>query len=137
MNTIFKARSAAIILIAAGYGWAGGHYIPANSDLIAYLFQFVLVGAILLAGVAFLSNSETIKGKQNWAIISLNILSVAFFVINVANIIHGFFNTNPNSFGSHNTFADLVPIVIILFGSGLWILTLFAKRRVWSARDFA
>jgi hypothetical protein len=130
MNTIFKARSAAIILMAAGYGWAGGHYIPANSDLIAYLFQFVLVGAILLAGVAFLSNSETIKDKRNWAIISLSILSVAFFVIDVANIVHGFFNTNPNSFGSHNTFADLVPIVIILFGSGLWILTLLTKRRV-------
>ena len=116
--------------MAAGYGWAGGHYIPANSDLIAYLFQFVLVGAILLAGVAFLSNSETIKDKRNWAIISLSILSVAFFVIDVANIVHGFFNTNPNSFGSHNTFADLVPIVIILFGSGLWILTLLTKRRV-------
>jgi predicted acyltransferase len=130
MNTVFKTRSAAIILMAAGYGWAGGHYIPSNSDLTAYLFQIALVGAILLAGVAFLSNSETIKGKRNWAITSLNILSFAFFVINIANIIHGFFNTNPNSFGSHNTFADLVPIVIILVGSALWILTLFTKRRV-------
>jgi len=55
---------------------------------------------------------------------------VVFFTINILNIAHGFYNNGPRSFGSHNTFADLVPVVIILAGSGLWIVTIrrFPKR---------
>jgi hypothetical protein len=129
MNTYFKTRTAAIILMAAGYGWAGGHYIPSNSPLVAYLFQFIIIGVLLLLGIKFFSTAENKNDTPNWAIRGLSIFSVLFFVINVLNIVHGFFNTNPNSFGSHNTFADLVPIVIIILGSGLWIVTIIRVKR--------
>ena len=130
MKTSFKTRSAAIILMAAGYGWAGGHYIPANSNLLAYLFQFIILGLLLLFGLKFFSLTETEKLKPSWPVKGLSILSVLFFLINVLNIVHGFFNTDPNSFGSHNTFADLVPVVIILVGAGLWIVTVVSVKKL-------
>jgi hypothetical protein len=129
MKTYFKTRSAAIILMAAGYGWAGGHYIPSNSNILAYLFQFIILGILLLFGIKFFSLAETEKNKRSWPVTGLSIFSVLFFLINVLNIAHGFVNTDPNAFGSHNTFADLVPIVIILIGAGLWIITIFPFKK--------
>lgn len=129
MGISYKIRSAAIILIAAGYGWAGGHYIPSNSDLVAYLFQFIILGVLLVAGIAFFNTDDTVGRNRKRAVTTLGILSVVFFIINILNIVHGFFNTDPKSFGSHNNFADLVPIALILLGSGLWIVTILPFRK--------
>jgi hypothetical protein len=135
MNKSFKTRSAAIILMAAGYGWAGGHYIPSNSPLVAYLFQFIIIAVLLLFGVKFFGTAENKNDKGNWAIKGLNIFSVLFFLVNVLNIVHGFFNTDPSAFGSHNTFADLVPIIIILTSSGLWIVPVFSRKKEISSQN--
>jgi hypothetical protein len=124
MKTSFKARTAAIILIAGGYGWAGGHYIPADSNILAYLFQFVVLGILLWLGIKFFSMTETERQKRNGAVTGLSIFAVLSFFINVLNIVHGFFNSGPRSFGSHNTLADLVPIAIIITGAGLWMVTM-------------
>ncbi|MDB4904774.1 MAG: hypothetical protein JWQ63_4055 [Mucilaginibacter sp.] len=134
MKTYFKTRSAAIVVMAAGYGWAGGHYIPSNSNILAYLFQFIVLSVLLLFGITFFGLAKAEKNKRSWAVNGLSILSVLFFLINVLNIVHGFFNTDPHSFGSHNTFDDLVPIVIILIGAGLWIATIlpFKKSNITS-----
>jgi len=129
METSLKIRTAAIILMAAGYGWAGGHYIPSSSGLLAYLFQFIIIGALLISGIAFFTVGESAGRAHKRAVTALNVLSVVFFIINILNIAHGFFNTDPKSFGSHNTFADLVPIAIILLGSGLWMVTMLPYRR--------
>jgi predicted acyltransferase len=129
MNTSFKIRSAAIVLIAAGYGWAGGHYIPSNSNMFAYLFQCIILGVLLLLAIKFFSLAETERYKRNWATNGLSFFSVLFLLINILNIVHGFFNTDIHSFGSHNTLADLVPIAIILTGSALWITTILPFKR--------
>lgn len=55
----FKTRCAAIVLIAAGYGWACEHYIPAGSNLTAYLFQFIVLGVLLWLAIGFFSMAET------------------------------------------------------------------------------
>lgn len=128
MKTTFKTRAAATILIAAGYGWAGGHYIPADSNIFAYLFQFVVLGILLWLGIRFFSLSETDRQKRNGAVTGLTIFAVLSFLINVLNIVHGFFNTDPHSFGSHNTLADLVPICIIISGTVLWIVTMLRPK---------
>ena len=129
MRTSYKIRNAAIILMAAGYGWAGGHYIPSNSSFLAYLFQFIIIGVLLISGIAFFNVGDAVGGNRKRAVTTLSILSVVFFIINILNIVHGFFNTDPKSFGSHNTFADLVPIAIILLGSGLWIVTILPFKK--------
>jgi len=110
-------RIAAVMLLSAGYGWAGGHYIPANSIFPAYLFQFVVLSIIIWLGINY---SRYTRGLTIFSIISL--------VINILNIVHGAVSTDKNSFGSHNTFADLVPILIIIGGSALWLLTIILKK---------
>jgi hypothetical protein len=129
MNNIFKTRCAAIILIAAGYGWAGGHYIPADSNITAYLFQFIVLGILLWLAIGFFSMIETERHKRSWAVNGLTIFSALSFLINIGNIIHGALNHDPRAFGSHNTLADLVPILIILAGTALWLITALQFKR--------
>lgn len=129
IKNYFRIRCASIILVAAGYGWAGGHYIPTDSTVLAYLFQFVVIFAILIMGVAYLTKHEQATYKSNWTVKGLTIFSALMFVVNIANIIHGVYSKDKNSLGSHNSFADLVPITFILAGTGLWLLTA-VKRNI-------
>ena len=124
-----KLRIAAIILISAGYGWAGGHYIPANSPVVAYSFQFIIITFLLLASIKYLSTNEIERQQSNWSVIALSIFSILSLVVNILNIIHGAYTTDPNSYGSHNTLADLVPIGFIILGTLLWISTMFRKGK--------
>jgi hypothetical protein len=120
-------RIASIIIISAGYGWAGGHYIPPDSSAIAYLFQTIILLALLILGTGYLGLSEEEKFKKHWPIRGLTIFSILSLVINVGNIIHGAMNKSSNSFGSHNSPADLVPIGIIITGTSLWLSTVFTN----------
>ncbi len=128
MKIHFKTRTMAIVLLAAGYGWAGGHYIPADSPFVAYIFQFVVIGFLLVAAAVFLTPAAAGTQTRRWPVTALSIFSVLSMLINIGNIIHGAVNTDPHSFGSHNSFADLVPIAIILIGSGLWISTMLQRN---------
>lgn len=76
-----------------------------------------------MLGIRYLGLSDGEKLKKHWSTRGLTIFSILSFVINVANIIHGAFNKSLNSFGSHNSTADLIPIGIILTGAGLWLIT--------------
>ncbi|HEY5370731.1 MAG TPA: hypothetical protein VIJ75_17230, partial [Hanamia sp.] len=111
-----------------GYGWAGGHYIPVESSIVAYLFQFIVIALLIVMGTHFLNNQGNETGKSNWSTKGLTIFSILSLLINIVNIIHGVYNPNSNSFGSHNSLADLVPIIIIITGTVLWLLT-FAKKK--------
>jgi hypothetical protein len=127
MKNSRKAGIIAVILLAAGYGWAGGHYIPADSAFVAYIFQFAVIGFLLMAGNNLLSTAIAGIQKRRWPVTALSIFSVLSLLINIGNIIHGALNTDPHAFGSHNTLADLVPIAIIIAGSVLWIITLLKR----------
>jgi hypothetical protein len=113
-----NSRIASVILMAAGYGWAGGHYIPANSNVLAYLFQFAVISIIIGLGINY---TKHIKGLTVFSLITLS--------INILNIVHGIFSSDKNSFGSHNTYGDLVPILLIIAGSVLWLSTVAFKKR--------
>jgi hypothetical protein len=129
-NNNLKVRIASIMLIAAGYGWAGGHYIPANSPAVAYIFQLIIIIVLLVLGVGFLSLSENEKLKGHWSIRGLSIFSAISLLANIANIIHGAFYSAKVSYGSHNSFADLVPIGLIIIGTTMWLITLFQKTKL-------
>jgi len=128
LSSKYKIRCASIILLSAGYGWAGGHYIPVESSIGAYLFQFIVIALLIVMGTHFLNKQGNEPGKSNWSTKGLTIFSVLSLLINIVNIIHGVYNPNSNSFGSHNSLADLVPILIIITGTVLWLLT-FAKKK--------
>jgi hypothetical protein len=125
----FKIRCAAVILIAAGYGWAGGHYIPAHSSIQAYIFQFLIIVALLIMGTRSLSTSVNEKHTMNWSVTGLSIFSVLLLLLNILNIMYWGHNFSANSFGSHNNFADLVPIVLLMSGNGLWVTTIVQSIR--------
>ncbi len=121
---IFKLRVTAIILIAVGYGWAGGHFIPSDSPAIAYLFQAVVIAILLVLALGFFSIP-----RPKWALRGLTIFAAISLVINVANIIKGASGAE-SSFGSHNTLADLVPIGILIVSEILWLtLTIYAAPK--------
>ena len=106
-----------IILLAAGYGWAGGHYIPPDSNFLAYGFQILVIGLIAWLGIHFERFPK-----------SITIFTILTLVLNILNIIHGAMSVDRHSYGSHNTLADLVPIMFIISGSILWLLTTINKK---------
>jgi hypothetical protein len=113
---IFKLRVASIILIAIGYGWAGGHFIPANSPVVAYLFQAIIIAILLALALGFFSTPP-----PRWAVRGLTIFTSISLAINIVNIVKGAYGAG-GSFGSHNTLADLVPIGILIAGDILWLI---------------
>jgi NADH:ubiquinone oxidoreductase subunit 6 (subunit J) len=125
----FKIRCAAIILIAAGYGWGDGHYIPANSSILAYVFQFIILFALLIMGIRSLSISENENHKSNWSVTGLSIFSGVLLLINIVKIIHWGHNSNANSFGSHNSFAGMVPVTLLIIGNILWAISIVQSIR--------
>ena len=87
-KSFFRTRFAAIILIAAGYGWEGGHFIPANASFMPYMFQFIIIVVLLVMGIGSLSISDNEKNKSNWPITGISIFSILLLLINILNIIH-------------------------------------------------
>jgi hypothetical protein len=121
----FALRTVALLLLTAGYGWAGGHYIPSNAPAWAYLFQFVMLLLLVTFAVGFLRlasrNPALTPARRNPYAIALNVYAALTLVVNVANIIRGSANDGP--FGSHNKFADLAPIGLIVAGDAIWLIT--------------
>ena len=125
---IFKLRVIAIMLIAVGYGWAGGHFIPANSPAVAYLFQAVVIAILLILALGFFKTPQ-----PKWAFRGLTIFAALSLAINVANIIRGA-NGAGDSFGSHNTLADLVPVGILIVSDILWLVLMMPSFRKIEAK---
>jgi hypothetical protein len=123
-KVILKLRIASLLLISAGYGWAGGHYIPVDSPLPAYLFQLIILSILIILCIRFLSSSEPGSMKKHTSKRGLTIFASLSLLVNIANVIHGSLYSNKSSFGSHNSFADLVPIGLIMTGATLWLFTL-------------
>jgi hypothetical protein len=122
------ARICALFLLASGYGWAGGHFIPADAPPWAYLFQFVLLFLLVLFALYYLkavAGSSVLGGRRPWSMTALTVYALLTLLINAANIIRGAGGGGP--YGSHNTFADLVPIGLIIGGDLLWLVTLVPK----------
>jgi hypothetical protein len=117
MSHHFSLRCTALLLVTAGYGWAGGHFIPAGSSPWAYVFQFFILLLLLVFGVGFLTASKRLRLHVR----ALSIFAGLTLVINIANIIQG--AMGGHAYGSHNSFGDLVPIGMILAGDAIWLLT--------------
>ena len=126
MNFRVTIRLWAILLLAAGYGWAGGHFIPGDAPLWAYAFQLCLLLILFVLATGFIKAMAGTKGSASTAaarirrnLIGLNIFAVLTLLINIANIVRGIVQNG--HYGSRNTFADLVPIVLIISGDLLWL----------------
>jgi hypothetical protein len=57
--------------------------------------------------------------RTNRNLVALNLFAALTLIVNVVNVIRG--SANTGTFGSHNTFSDLVPIGLIVIGDLLWL----------------
>jgi len=142
MNNTYSLRCTALILLAAGYGWAGGHFIPAGSSPWAYLFQFVILLLLLVFGVGFLMASGAggdgqraigVAGapkRLRWNTRALTIFAGLTLLINIGNIVQG--AIGKSAYGSHNSFDDLVPIGMIIAADVIWLLTVIKKTAAFA-----
>jgi hypothetical protein len=129
MKPNLTLRTGALLLIAAGYGWAGGHFIPEGSPTAAYLFQGCMILVLLTCSAGYLGSvvrSTDPRGARRW-MIALTVYTALTLLINVANVIQGAVSHGTNAYGSHNTVADLIPIGMIVGGDIVWLLGL--RRR--------
>ena len=111
-----------ILLLAAGYGWAGGHFIPGDAPLWAYAFQFCMLLILFILAMNFFKVTAgliTSPSRIRWNIIGLTIYAGLTLLINIANIVRGV--VQDVHYGSKNTFADLVPIMLIITGDILFL----------------
>lgn len=125
-HTVRNLQFTGVVLLAAGYGWAGGHFYPANIPAWAYLFQFFVLALLLILSLGFFAEQQTQKKKKMY-FISLSVVAALTLAINVVNVLRGFQNTT--AFGSHNTLADLLPISFLLLGSFLWLITIPSQKK--------
>ena len=124
---LFRIRVTAIILITAGYGWAGGHFIPPDAPFLAYLFQLTILFLLLVCTLGFFSipGIRDLNGlKKGWAVICLSIFAALSLLINIGNLIRGALMTDTHGYGSHNALPDLVPISLLIVGDLLWLSSL-------------
>lgn len=109
----------------------------------AYVFQFVILLLLLIFGVGFLTAAGSVGAPAALTVtaqatlatpaapaapkrLRLHVRALSIFagltlVINIANIVQG--AIGGHAYGSHNSFADLVPIGMILAGDAIWLLT--------------
>jgi hypothetical protein len=123
-SNFFKTRFAAIILIAAGYVWAGSHYIPSHPTMPAYLFQCIIITALLILGIRSLTVLESEQHKSSWPVTVFSIFSVLLLLINIMNSIHRGHISTANFLGLHNSFANLVPVAFLITGNILWVISI-------------
>jgi uncharacterized membrane protein YhaH (DUF805 family) len=125
---MYKTRCIAILINSAGYGWAGGHFIPSDSPIIAYLFQAVVILILIILAVPFFSQREHASRKTGWVVKGFNIYFSFSLLVNILNILHGAFS-HGSSYGSHNSFADLVPVTLIMLSCLLWFGAVLVTRK--------
>lgn len=111
---------AAIVIMAAGFGWVGGNFSTATDTMpvkVAITLGHLIfpVALALLAGLLAVNPKSVATGRTVTAVAWLSVLLV------VVSTGYALAHPNPNAFGPHN-FADYTAIVILLAGAVLWLL---------------
>jgi hypothetical protein len=128
-GAISRGQSAAIFVMAAGWGWTAGNFVqPANTTWGAFadIIHVIPLAALLLFGLRFVGAAAAgvvSRGARN----GITVL-VAYGIIGCAvMIVLGIANPDPNSVGVH-TFEDWMPVIVLNAGTLLWLATLFTVR---------
>ncbi len=96
------------------------------------MIQLAIILILLVLSVAFLTlpKASALRGiRGGWPVIALMVFTILSLLLNIGNVIQGAHNNSSDAFGSHNTPADLFPIMLIMTGNLLWIATLFSSTK--------
>ena len=121
---------AGIILLAAGWGWAGANFTPADSPWWNYLLHTIPILILLVLSLGFFrarDAHQSARPNGGWANIGLSIFAGISFIGYIAGIILG--ASNPNSAYGISTTGDWFAAVILILGGLVWLTTLIPVRR--------
>ncbi len=135
-TNISKRQVAGILLMAAGWGWVGGNFVPDNPVyLYNALAHFVPILLVLGLGIPFFqgmlqgSSSSGAARASIWLTIFAVVSLLSTFVL----IVLGLSNPDPNAIGV-KTMPDWVPTIILISGTVFWLASLIPVRREESKR---
>ncbi len=125
----FNLQVAAILLMAAGWGWICGNFVQPVSQgygQFADLMHFLPFVALLLLSLRFFSNA--VAGiRSRGSRIGISIVAGFSILTLIVFIALGAINPDPNSVGVHSV-ADWMPVVVLGAGALIWLATvIFAK----------
>jgi hypothetical protein len=133
-KTIFKRHVAAIVLMAAGWGWICGNFVQPISytfGIVADILHILPLVALLLLSLRFFRTSSTLPQTvtpSKGASIGITIVAIFSIITLVAFLILGAINPDPNSVGVHS-FEDWMPVIVLGAGAILWFSALLPLRR--------
>ena len=129
-TSVTKRQAAAVILMAAAWGWADGNFVPDGGitvpNIALHLIPIVL---LLIFGVPFLS--ATSPAERARASVGVTVVAILSVIGTTVMIVLGQTNPDPNSVGV-KTIADWIPAIFELLGSFLWLSTMIPSRRTSS-----
>jgi hypothetical protein len=137
-KTLFNCQVAAILLMAAGFGWINGNFVQpffTSWGMFADLLHLAPFVALLLLSLSLFSafaEGKRARGARNGITIvaAIGILACLVFIILGAS------NPDPNSVGVH-TFEDTMPVIVLNAGTLLWLSTLLPFWRRKQAASMA
>ena len=130
MTNTRMRQIAGIVLLAAGWGWAGANFTPADSPWWNYLLHTIPILILLVLSLGFFRVSgdhERARSNGGWASVGLSIFAAISFIGYIVGTILG--STNLNSQYSISTIGDWVAAVILIVGGFVWLTTLIPDRR--------
>ena len=130
-KVISRLQIAAIILIAAGWGWIGGNFTPSDAPLWNFLLHTIPILLLLVLSLGFFhvpDAHQLARSHAGWATVGISIFAGIAIIGQIVGIILGASNPDPNAFGV-KTLADWVPSVIVMLGSLVWLATLIPALR--------
>jgi hypothetical protein len=111
---------AAIVIMAAGFGWVGGNFSTATDRLPVKVAitvgHLIFPGALAVLAGLLAANPRSPAARR--AVTAVAWLSVLFVAVSTG---YALANPDPNAFGPHNL-ADYTAIVILLAGAAIWLL---------------
>ncbi len=131
--SILKRQFAAIILMAAGWGWICGNFVQPvaySFGIFADTLHVLPLVALLLLSIKFFRISSTLPQSitpSKGASIGISIVAIFSVLALVVFIILGAINPDPNSVGVHS-FEDWMPVIVLGAGTILWFSAFLPLR---------
>lgn len=128
-NVVSRLQVAAILFMAAGWGWNSGNFVQptdAGYGIIADILHPIPMLLVIAFGVSLIG-AALAGGEARGARIALTVLALFGVVGCAVMVIMGQVNLDPNSVGVH-TPEDWMPVVVMNIGTFAWLGSVIFRR---------
>lgn len=136
-SDVSDRQVAAVMLMAAGWGWISGNFVdpflPFFFGGLIDVVHFVPAAVLLLLSMRYfrasgIEVSESAGSGAAGARTGINIVAVFSILACAVFVLLGLINPDPDSVGVH-TIEDWLPVIVLNAGTFLWLSTLVGARR--------